>query len=65
MDHEPDNHFTRRADDRLAQGLTPERPAAWPMVVAAIAAWALSVTLFALLALPFLQWGIDHWSKAR
>ncbi len=61
MDQSPDNHLSRRAYDRASQGYTPERPAAWPMVLAAILCWGLVVIGFVLMSLPSLQWAVDHW----
>jgi len=51
----PINHFTRRANDRIARGHTPERPAAWPMVLVAMLCWCIVVCGLTLLGLPFVQ----------
>jgi hypothetical protein len=56
----PDNHFTRRAEARMSQGHTPERPAVWPVVLLAIACWCLVVCVLTLLGLPFVRWIVDH-----
>ena len=56
----PDNHFTRRSDDRQAEGYTPERPGAWRGVLLAVACWAVIVCLFTLLGLPFVDWLVAH-----
>lgn len=55
----PDNHFTRRADDRYSIGHPGGTEPAWPAVIAAILAWGVIVILFTLLALPFVQWVLD------
>jgi hypothetical protein len=60
MDHLPDNHFTRRTDDRASQGHTPEKPAAWPLVLVAILCWCIVVSGLALMGLPFVLWLSEH-----
>ena len=56
MGTQSDNHFARRTDDRQSEGYTPDKPAAWPGVLIALACWAFIVCLFTLLGLPFVDW---------
>ena len=56
----PDNHFTRRVDDRPSQGHTPERQPAYPLLLVTLLCWCLVVIGLTLLGLPFVQWLVDH-----
>lgn len=58
MNEPVDNHFTRRADDRQAQGY--KDVPAYPALILLILCWCLVVCLFTLLGLPFVQFLIEH-----